>query len=262
MILNESNATPFDLRFRLFGTYARVHPLFWVIAVVFGWARATAPNRSIKLSDSGMAELAVFVGCFFFSILLHEFGHIWMGRIFGTDGHIVLQGFGGLAVGANALYHRGKRILVSAAGPAIQLVLFGILLLGLTLRLAIEIPDGVRLGINYLLFMNLIWPLFNLLPIYPLDGGQITREVCCQLSPNRGLLASLWISLVVAGTLALNALAGEYKRPFLPAYFSIVGGLWGAIFFGLFAVGSWQAIMVQRQSRRVYEDDDALPWER
>ena len=262
MILNESNSTPFDLRFRLFGTDVRVHPLFWVVAIVFGYSEATNQNRSIKLSENGMPELAIFVACFFFSILLHEFGHIWMGRAFGTDGHIVLQGFGGLAIGSNALPHRGQRILVSAAGPAIQLALFAILLLSLMLRGSIEVPQAVQLGIFYLIFMNLIWPLFNLLPIYPLDGGQITREVCCQLSPNRGLLASLWISLVVAGTLALNALAGEYKRPFLPAYFSIVGGLWGAIFFGLFAVGSWQAIMVQRQSRRVYEDDDALPWER
>ena len=37
MILNESNATPMDLRFRLFGTHVRVHPLFWLFAAVFGW---------------------------------------------------------------------------------------------------------------------------------------------------------------------------------------------------------------------------------
>ena len=67
VILNESNATPFDLRFRLFGTDVRVHPLFWVISAVFGWK--SSQHRG--LSDSGFIELAIWVVCAFVSILLH-----------------------------------------------------------------------------------------------------------------------------------------------------------------------------------------------
>jgi stage IV sporulation protein FB len=254
VILNETNETPLDLRFRLFGTYVRVHPLFWLISAVIGWSATGSTNR--------LPELAVWVGCSFFSILLHEFGHIWMGRAFGTNGHIVLQGMGGLAIGAKELSHRGQRILVSAAGPAIQLALFGILWLGIEQRVFVGVPALVVRAITFLYLQNLFWPLLNLLPIYPLDGGQITREVCCQASPYKGLLASLWISLVVSVVLALNGLAGEYKKPFLPGYFDVIAGLWAAIFFAMFAAGSWQMILAEQQGRRAYQDDDALPWER
>ena len=257
MILNESNATPMDLRFRLFGTYIRVHPLFWLIGAVLGWNVTSEQYR--------LLDLSIWVACFFFSILLHEFGHVWMGRVFGTNGHIVLQGMGGLAIGASALSHWGRRVLVYAAGPAIQLVLYGILWLGLRQGVFVGTPRPVGLAIFYLLLMNLYWPLFNLLPIYPLDGGQITRELCCQASPYKGLLASLWISLIFATVLALNALAGEYKQPFLPpigGYFHAPTGLFMAIFMAMFAAGSWQAIQAERYTRHSYEDEDALPWER
>jgi stage IV sporulation protein FB len=257
VILNESNATPMDLRFRLFGTYVRVHPLFWVFAAVFGWNWTSDEHRLIDLS--------IWVACAFVSILLHEFGHVWMGRVFGTDAHIILQSMGGLAVGASALSHWGRRVLVYAAGPAIQFALYGVLWLLLRQGAFGEPPRPVTLALLYLLVMNLYWPLFNLLPIYPLDGGQITRELCCQASPHQGLVASLWISLVISAVLALNALAGEYKQPFLPpigGFFYAPTGLFMAIFFAMFAAGSWQAIQAERFNRYSYADDDALPWER
>ena len=153
MILNESNATPMDLRFRLFGTYVRVHPLFWVFSAVLGWGA----TQSHVLSDSGLAELGVWVGCAFFSILLHEFGHVWMGRIFGSDGHIVLQAMGGLAIGASNLHGSGQRILVFAAGPAIQLVLSGILLVSSWMGAFANAPAGVHLALDFLLWINLFW---------------------------------------------------------------------------------------------------------
>ena len=265
VILNESDATPMDLRFRLFGTDVRVHPFFWLFSAIIGWN----VTEMRVLSDNGIPELAIWVGCVFFSILLHEFGHIWMGRIFGSNGHIVLQAMGGLAVGSNALSRSGHRILVCAAGPAIQLVLAGILLLGATLGtmlgVFVDAPKWVYLVINFLFSINFYWALINLLPVFPLDGGQISRELCCQASPAKGLLASLWISFGLSAVLALNALAGSYGKPFIPpiipGLFSAPTGMWAAFLFGMFAVGSWQGIVAEQQSRRVYEDDD-LPWER
>jgi hypothetical protein len=253
VILNESNPTPMDLRFRLFGTYVRVHPLFWLIGAVFGWNVTSEAHR--------LLDLSIWVACFFFSILLHEFGHVWMGRLFGTNGHIVLQGMGGLAIGASSLANWGQRILVYAGGPAIQLVLFGILWLSREQGVFVGTPRAARLTIVYLCWQNLYWPLFNLLPIFPLDGGQISRELCCQASPYKGLLASLWISLALAAALALLALAVEYKQLDLPWYPSGLNNLWLAVFFAMFAAGSWQAIQAEAHSRRAY-DDDSMPWER
>jgi membrane-associated protease RseP (regulator of RpoE activity) len=53
--------------------------------------------------------------------------------------------------------------------------------------------------------VSVFWGAINLLPIYPLDGGQIAREVIMRLNQREGLQLSLVISLVTAGTMALVA---------------------------------------------------------
>ena len=71
-------------------------------------------------------------------------------------------------------------------------------------RSAVVVNDPIRGDVNMrffeaMVFINLFWPLLNLLPIWPLDGGQITREACVgALGQQRGLSISLGISLVVA----------------------------------------------------------------
>lgn len=247
-MLAEPPPSPLDLRFRLFGTPVSVHPFFWLMAVLLGW---NLTNISL-VGDNGMIALLLWVVAVFLSILLHEFGHIWMGKVFGTDGYIVLHGMGGLAIGSNQVYSWWKRIAVSAAGPAIQLALWGALL-GL-------IEAGVFRGVGrvvgfllvILLQINLAWPILNLLPIWPLDGGQITREVCARVSANKGVEVSLWVSLVVCAALAVNAFFGdraEWSIPYAPR------GTYMGIFFAIFAVGSWQALQAERARGRSWVDD-------
>lgn len=261
MLLTEPDATPLDIRFKLFGTYVRIHPLFWLMTILLGW---NVTHRPILPPHNGMTELAIWVGCVFVSILLHEFGHVWMGQIFGTHGDIVLHSMGGLAIGASNLGWAWKRILVSAAGPGIQLVLWGVLILLIRQEVIQEPPLWVAYALSKLLYINFSWAILNLLPIWPLDGGQITRELCVLGSPRQGLVTSLWISLVVSAVLAANALVAEQSkshRGFIPSDYAPTGW-YIAILFALFAVGSWQVLQVERQSRgRVYEDD-SLPWER
>jgi Zn-dependent protease len=257
VLLSESPPSPLDLNFRLFGVQVRVHPLFWLMAAVLGWNL----TRNPVISDNGMLDLGVWILACFVSILLHEFGHVWMGQVFGAQSHILLHGMGGLAIGANNLRSGWRRILVLAAGPGIQLLLLagivGILLAGYRP----EKRTPLWLLVNILIEINLFWPILNLLPIWPLDGGQITREVCAGVSPRNGSLTAFWISLVVSAVLALNAGIGESGAPFIP-YSGPFTGMYMAIFFALFAVGSWQMIQVEQQSRRESSYDDDLPWER
>jgi stage IV sporulation protein FB len=257
VLLSESPPTPLDLRFRLFGVPVRVHPLFWLMSAILGWNLVNHP----VISDNGMLELAVWILACFVSILLHEFGHVWMGQVFGAQSHILLQGMGGLAIGANNLRSGWQRVLVLAAGPGIQLLLWGALWGALWAGYRPEPRTPMALLVYILLTINLFWPLLNLLPIWPLDGGQITREVCAGLSPRNGSLTAFWISLVISATLAINALMGEKGEPFIP-YSRPFTGMWLAIFFALFAVGSWQMIQVEQQSRYRSSYDDDLPWER
>jgi Zn-dependent protease len=253
-MLVEPGPTNFDLHFRLLGTPVRVHPFFWLFSAILGWNALSDPG-------DGFVHLCLWIICCFLSILLHEFGHIWMGMIFGArDGYIVLYSFGGLAVGANDLRNRWQRILVSFAGPGIQLALFGGLWLALKSLSQDQwdrMPSRLEFFLGQLLFVNLIWPLFNLLPVWPLDGGMVSREVCTWFSPRGGLRFSLGLSIAVAAVLAINGLIG-YSRghgflPYVPA------DEFSAILFGLLAIQSWQLL----QQARIWQPpaDDRLPWE-
>lgn len=253
MLLAEPAPTPMDLRFRLFGTPVRVHPFFWLFTALLGWSYVERP----EISDNGMLDLAIWILACFLSILLHEFGHVWMGKAFGSEGHIVLHSMGGLAIGSNNLTRGWQRVLVSAAGPGIQLLLWGGLKAMRQFGFRPDPGTPLWLLVDILLDVNWYWPLLNLLPIWPLDGGQITMEICAGISRRKGALVALWISLVVSAVLAVNGLMTRMgKESFIPY---APTGMFISIFFALFAIGSWQLIQAEQQT---YRNDDYLPWER
>jgi hypothetical protein len=156
---------------------------------------------------------------------------------------------------------------VSLAGPGIQLVLYGLLRLALGSlsheRLA-RMSEPVEELLGSLLFINLFWALMNLLPVWPLDGGMIAREVCSAASPRDGLRISLMISGCVAAALAINSLYAHNHNgrgfiPYIPG-----GGIWTMILFASLAIESFQLLAVARQAQPWHyeEADDRLPWER
>jgi Zn-dependent protease len=250
-MLVEPNQTNYDLHFRLLGTPVRVHPLFWLVSAIFGW----------DFVQIGLVYLLLWIVCSFLSILLHEFGHVWMGRAFGAhDSYIVLYGFGGLAVGSNTVPHRWQRVAVSLAGPGIQLLLFGVLWFwrrSQTNEMLMRLPDRLLLLIGMMMAINLYWPLFNLLPVWPLDGGMVTREVCIGVSRWRGLQFSLGLSLCVAGFIAIHALLARTRSVFVIPY--LPTSIYAALLFGMLALQSWQLL----QQARLWQPpvDERLPWE-
>jgi hypothetical protein len=78
--------TRFDLRFSIAGIPVRVHPLFWVIALLF----ASGSNN--------LLNIATWIIGIFISILVHELGHALAFRRYGQDSYIVLHFAGGLTV--------------------------------------------------------------------------------------------------------------------------------------------------------------------
>jgi Zn-dependent protease len=254
-MLIEPNETAFDWRFRLLNTPVRVHVGFWIFSAVMGW------NLLQSREANGMLLLAIWIACAFVSILLHEFGHILAGRLFGSDGYIVLYSFGGLAVGSRDQFYRWQRIIVSLAGPGIQLILWG----GLWLLLEYVIRDEVlkwsvyaRRAYGSLLWINGIWALFNLLPVWPLDGGMVCRDVCEGVNRQNGLKISLGISVAAAAFMALNSYAainGEALVPWLA-----IGDWYVVILFGLLALESF---MILRQViANPWGNDEGEEWKR
>lgn len=172
MFMDYQQETAWDLRLNLLGTPIRVHPMFWIVTAILGWHFYTDSND--------FTMLLIWIMAVFFSILVHELGHVFMGKYFGTQGYIILHGFGGVAIGSNNLSNRWKRIAVTLAGPGIQLLLYALIFF---LSESMVIPhenEGpwlkVHLFIGFLLFINLYWPILNLLPVFPLDGGQALRD--------------------------------------------------------------------------------------
>ncbi|HLN28006.1 MAG TPA: site-2 protease family protein [Gemmataceae bacterium] len=249
----EPQRTAYDLNWRMFGIQVRVHPFFWAIAAILGWG----------ILQMGFEFLALWIACVFVSILIHELGHVFAGRLFGAYGHIVLYSFGGLAIGSNSLPNRWQRIAVMLAGPGAGFLLGGLVWLGAQQLDLDEASPLILSAISFLIWINFGWGLLNLLPVWPLDGGQVNRDLCEWLFRPRGVRIAYGISIAVAGLLAVNALANYSKHP-LPIldqipFLNRLSGLYTAFMFGFLAYNSYQ--MLQFENSRRPWDRDGNMWQ-
>jgi Zn-dependent protease len=142
-------------------------------------------------------------------VLLHEFGHALACRqTGGTADQIVLWPLGGIAF-VNPPRRPGAMLWSIAAGPLVNVALLPILSVAMFLTAA---PAGVQpsdfsLLIWHIWWINLVLLIFNLLPVYPLDGGQILRALLWfPLGEIRSLQIASVVGLIGGGCLALLAL--------------------------------------------------------
>jgi Zn-dependent protease len=253
----EPNETPLDLKWRMFGIPVRVHPFFWLVSAFMGW----------NTLNHGIIFLVIWVACVFVSVLVHEMGHVLMGRLFGPRGYIVLYSFGGLAVDVGANCWRWQRILIALAGPGAGFLLFGVVYL-LSWNFELEIRRNVYMSqiMWNLKWINLIWGCVNLLPVWPLDGGHVSRDVITWFAPRRGVQISLALSILVAGGIAINVLLAYLEKPHIE--WLAVGGTYMGIFFAILAVNNFLLLQFESSRRtrprwnRNDDDGERLPWER
>jgi Zn-dependent protease len=99
-----------------------------------------------------------------------------------------------------------------------------------TVELGDALKENGRLKvlINDLLWVNIFWGLINLLPLFPLDGGHIAREILVSQDPQNGWIRSLWVSVFTGGALVVFAL---WRRDW-----------YMGILFGMLAYTSYAAI--------------------
>ena len=202
-MLGNYQPSEFDLRFSILGIPVRVSPMFWLGAVILGWDNMR----------NGPPFLLMWVLVAFVSILVHELGHAFVARWMGCHNvETALHMMGGVATfqpGRN--YTPGKSILISLAGPGAGFLLYFLMQYVIAeplLSFAKQSLDPsaeslIRSGVGQWLVINLIWGLVNLLPVLPLDGGQVCRGVCLSMSPFRGEAVARNISIAVAGLAAV-----------------------------------------------------------
>lgn len=161
---------------RIGGTDVKIHVTF--LALVAWWAYSAWSDGG----SSAALQAVVFLLALFSCVLLHEFGHILMARRFGVrTPDVILLPIGGLARLERMPDEPKQELLIAAAGPAvtlgIALALFGALQF-LHTPFDVALPAPGRTGMaQELLRMNVYLLLFNLLPVFPMDGGRMLRAL-------------------------------------------------------------------------------------
>ncbi len=244
----------FDINFSLFGFPIRVSAWFWLAVLLFGQSAITIRNP-IDGEILGPQGLFIFAAAMFLSILIHELGHAFAFRHYGIESQIVLYHFGGLAIptqdqwgSATSARTPKHDLVISAAGPVAQLL--GFLVLSIIVRLGghtIPLPIMRTLGLSggeyisapvpffftlFFVAVSFYWALLNLLPVYPLDGGQIARNLFLMFGGSRAIQHSLMLSIGAGAVAALYGM--QHGQPFL-----------GFMFFFL-AYSSFQALQAYR----------------
>ncbi len=224
MFLTDPGATPYDLRFNLFGFPIRINPVFWIIAIFL------APHKSPR-------EAIIWCLAILISIIVHELGHAIVMRSYGARPRIVLYGFGGLAVSERMPTSWFQNVITSFAGPFFGIFFY--VIIEVVIR-QFGMPENELLYwfVAYLLTINWLWNLFNLVPIYPLDGGQISRELLTRfMSASTGITVSLWLSIVCC------AVVGSYVV-------MQTGSTYNLILFALLGYQNYQTLVAYNRARK------------
>lgn len=202
-----------------------INPLFWVMAAIIGW-----------FLSGNLSGMVVWIFIIFFSVLIHEFGHALTALCFGKSPKIDLIALGGLTSYETGKLSYFKQFLIVLNGP-----LFGFLLyVGSALLLLLPLsghPFLVRVLVS-VKYINFFWTIVNLVPVLPLDGGQLLRIVMEAWLGVKGIRLSFLLGSIIAGLIAL--------------FFIVLQGyLIGALFF-LF---SFQSFITWKKARIIADPD-------
>jgi Zn-dependent protease len=153
--------------FSLFGIPIRVEPVFLIIGLLFG----------LQYAEYDTKLVFAWVAVTFVSILVHELGHGLTLKAFGKPSSIVLHGFGGATMHRGRL-PRAQSVAVSLAGSLAALALLWWPARHLqNSTWYLDQSFVVQNTILFVAFANLWWSVANLLPIRPLDGGNVVSEL-------------------------------------------------------------------------------------
>ena len=212
--------------FRVFGIRLAVHftfPLLLAYAVWDGWREA---------GWRGGAWSIVAIVLLFTCVVLHELGHSLTARRFGIGvSRILLLPIGGMAEFDSIPRQPSRELLITLAGPAVNFAIALILLPwlpGSHLLASGDVPltpAGLGIGawiLNLVISFNLVMGCFNLVPVFPMDGGRILRALLALRWPY--LRATYWASAIgkVLAVLGAGVMAFGLHNPLGVLLFSFI----------------------------------------
>ncbi len=205
-----------------------IYPAYWIFTGIL----------SLLLAGGDIVQIFIWMGIIFVSIIFHELGHALTAKIFGRTPRIELVAMGGLT------YHDGDRLpfwkqfFITLNGP-----LFGLLLALITGFIHLHVANPlVKMIFLQMSFVNIFWTLINLVPVLPLDGGQLLRLGLEKWFDFKGLR----YTFIVSGIFALLGSLAMFITQNLLA---------GAIFF-LFAFENWDNYRKSRNIRGIDQKEE------
>jgi Zn-dependent protease len=235
---------------RVFGIRIGVDPTWFLALFLFIWWLSDYYRTAMPGDDSGAFVLAtVSTLLFFVSILLHELGH----AIVAIRNGIAIAGidlwlFGGVAKMSRDTQSPGVEFRVAVAGPVVTLVIaivcaaLGVLVAGSWADFGNSAAfdtetaaGGLNAMLAFLVSINILLLVFNLIPAFPLDGGRIARAIIWKVTGDRAkatqsaALLGQGFSYILIG-LGVAVLVGV-EVPFVGSDF--ISALW-LIFIGMF----------------------------
>jgi Zn-dependent protease len=206
----------------------RVRPGFFLVAAILG-------------GREGIEGLTTWLVASFVSVLFHELGHATVGRAFGQTPSISLYEGGGLtsfAPGGRKLA-AWEHIGISLAGPFAGFLLGSLVYVASPRLLAGTASPAAQRFVRDMLWCNFGWGLVNLLPVLPLDGGQVAKRL---------LLA------IHAPTAERNARVLSVVTAAVAAAWAVMTGWWLGLAYAAWLGGPSAAALVRSRGDRAAAD--------
>ncbi|HVU32221.1 MAG TPA: site-2 protease family protein [Opitutaceae bacterium] len=233
--------------FRVRGIQLAIHSSFFLLLAYVAW-QGWLPDPSDPTAGGWLGAFwnVVILLAFFTCVVLHELGHSFTAMHFGVGvRRILLMPIGGMAEFDSIPRQPARELLITLAGPAVNFVIAGVL------WLCVGLPHGWPLGkydfmanargfAQLLVHWNLIMGCFNLVPVFPMDGGRIFRAILATRLP---YLRATRIAAIVGKVLAL---AGIVIAMFVLPHPSV---LMAILFAFIFFAGEMEYRAVVRRER-------------
>lgn len=245
--------------FRIAGIQLSVHITFFLLLAYYaweGWQDASGFGSTAGLI--GALSSASSVLFLFIFVVLHELGHSFAARHYGIAvPQIMLLPIGGMAQMSAIPRNPWQEFVITIAGPAVNFAIIGVMLIFAPFHteqimahfrafLGLQVSAGTDVELHwpqFVMLINLLMGCFNLIPVFPMDGGRMLRAALASRLP---YVKATFVAVTIAKVLAVAGIL-------LALFWFEPARIQTAILFGfIFFAGQTEYRMVKRR-----EEEDA-----
>ena len=180
------------------GIPVKIHWSFTLLLIFIGYIA-----YSENLPASQLGWFFAYVVLLFIFVILHEYGHALTAKFYGIRTRdIILSPIGGIARLERLPKNPVHELMVALAGPAVNVILAVFFLIYQVLFSSYIFPINEQIDfsnsqdfVGYLLIINIVLVVFNMIPAFPMDGGRVLRALITMILKDR-LRATRWAVVI------------------------------------------------------------------